>query len=602
MRTVLVWISISATLIGQVVDRPTGPIILRPYRTPQVVPAQLGNSMRIQNFIRAGKIYLTAQDAIALAIENNLDLEVERYNNVLAEWAIERAQAGGLLRGVTSGSSQIGLVASGQGISGSQASLGLTSNTGGSATPAGNAIVQQIGAVTPNLDPVLTNTSVFSHTTYPQSNAVQSQTTALVDTVHSYSTSLQEGFLTGGYVRINSSESYLKENTPTDILNPSVAPRAQIYMQHSLLQGLGRTVNDRFIRVALNNQAAADQTFRSRLINVITQVLNLYWDLVNYEQDLQAKREAYDIARKFADDTRNQIRIGTIARVEISRAEGELAARQEFLTQAESSEQLQQNLLKEAILRDGSRDADLPIVPTDALTVPETEELPPLRQLVAQAMTRRPDIAATALNTKSAEISTLGTSNGLLPTLTGFASFTDSGLSGTRQPGNGADPYFVGGLGNALGQVFRRNFPTNRVGLSFNTVPVFVDHADQADFAIDQLNLRQTQLSQQREINQLAVDVSNQVVALRQARARHAAALNARQVQEQLMAGEEKKFELSSSTIAAVVTARQSLAISRATELAALVAYKHARIALDQVLGQTLDANHISVAQAQRFR
>jgi outer membrane protein len=600
MRTLLVYVSIVSTLFGQVVDRPTGVVILRPYREPDVAPVQLTNSTRVRNFIRAGKIYLTAQDAIALAIENNLDLEVERYNNVLAEWAIERAQAGGPIRGVTSGSSQIGSVASGQGINGSQASLGLSSNTGGSATSAGSAIVQQIGAVTPNLDPVLLNTTTFSHLTYPQSNSVQSQTTSLVDDVRTYSTSLQEGFLTGGYVRITGAESYLKENTPTDVLNPSVAPRGQIYMQHSLLQGLGKSVNDRFIRVALNNQAAADLTFRSRLINVISQVLNLYWDLVNDEQDLQAKREARDIAQKFADDTRKEIQIGSIARVEISRAEGELASRQEALTSAENAEQLQQNLLKDAISRDEL--GDLPIVATDLLAIPDKEDLPPLRQLVNQAMAKRPDIVATRLNTKSDEISTLGTSNGLLPTLTGFASFTDSGLTGAPVPGNGADPYFAGGLLDAIGQVFRRNFPSNRVGLSFNTVPVFVDHPDQADFAIDQLNLRVTQMTQQREINQVAVDVSNQVVALRQARARHGAAVNARMVQEQLVTGEEKKFELSSSTIGAVVAARQSLAVARAAELAALAAYKHARIALDQVLGDTLEVNHVSVADAARFR
>jgi outer membrane protein len=608
MKRLVVWVSVSAMVVcqmpAQVVERPTGNIILRPYRAAVIAPLRLGSSSHVQDFIRAGKIYLTAQDAIALAIENNLELEVERYNTVAAEWAIERAQAGGPIRGVTSGSSQIGSVASGQGINGSQASLGLTSNFSGSATPAGNAIVQQIGTVTPNLDPVLLNTSVFSHLTYPQSNAVQSRITALVDNVRSYSTSLQEGFLTGGYVRINGSDSYLKENTPTDVLNPSVAPRGQIYAQHSLLQGFGKSINDRFIRVALNNQVAADETFRSRLINVVTQVLNLYWDLVNDEQDLRARREARDIAQRFADDTRTQIRIGTVARVEISRAEGELANRQEQLALAESTELMQQNLLKNAISRDGFSDAvaDLPIVPTDTLEIPEKEDLPPLRQLVLQAMAQRPDIAATQKNTKSAELSTLGTSNGLLPTLTGFASLTDSGLSGTPNPGAGADPYFAGGLGNALGQVFRRNFPTNRVGLSLNSVPVFVDHIDQGDYAIDQLQFRQTQLSQQREINQLAVDVSNQVVALRQARARHNAAKNARLVQEQLMAGQEKKFSLSSSTINAMVAARQSLAAAGATELAALAAYKHARIALDQVLGTTLDVNHVSVAQAGRFR
>jgi outer membrane protein TolC len=445
---------------------------------------------------------------------------------------------------------------------------------------------------------VLLNTSVFSHTTYPQSNSVQSQTSSLVDDVRTYSTSVQEGFLSGGYVRLTAAESYLKENTTTDSLNPSVAPRGQIYVQHSLLQGLGINVNDRFIRVALNNRAAADHTFRSRLINTVTEVLNLYWDLVSDEQDLQAKRQARDVAQKFAEDTRKEIQIGTIARVEISRVEGELANRQEQLVLAESAEQLQQNLLKSAISRDEI--GDLPVVPTDPLEIPKNEDLPPLRQLVATALATRPDIAATRLNTQSAEASTLGTSNGLLPSLTGFASLTDSGLAGTAQ--QGADPYFVGGLGGAVGQVFRRNFPTNRVGLSLSSVPVFVDHADQADFAIDQLNFRQTQLNQQRDINQVAVDVSNQVVALRQARARYAAALKARAVQEQLMSGEDKKFELASSTIGAVVLARQSLAFAESAELAALASYKHARIALDQVLGQTLETNHISVADAARFR
>jgi outer membrane protein TolC len=594
MRVALIWLTLISTLSAQV-ERPTGNIVLRPYREPVVAPIESANGARIQNFIRAGKLYLSAQDAIALAIENNLDLEVERYNGLLAEWAIERAQAGGPIRGVTSGSSQIGQVASGQGVSGSQASLGISSNSGGSATSGGSAIVQQIGAITPNLDPVLLNTSVFSHTTYPQSNAVQSQTTSLVDTVRTYSTSLQEGFLTGGYARITASDSYLKENTPTDVLNPSVAPRGQIYVQHSLLQGLGISVNDRFIRVALNNQAAADRTFQSRLINVIADVLNLYWDLVNDEEDLASKREARDIAQKFAEDTRKQIQIGVVARVEISRAEGDLAARQEQLAQAESTEQLQQNLLKNAISRVDI--GDLPIVPTGKLEIPAHEDIPPLRQLITEAMEKRPDIAATRLNTKSAEISTLGTSNGLLPTLTGFASITDSGLAGT-----GNVPYFQGGLGNALGQVFRHNFPTNRVGVSLNQVPVFVDHIDQGDFAIDQLQFRQTQLTQQREINQLAVDVSNQVVALRQARARHVAAQNAREVQEQLMSGEEKKFQLSSSTIGAVVAARQSLATARATERTALAAYEHAKIALDQVLGRTLETNGVSIAEAGRLR
>jgi hypothetical protein len=554
-----------------------------------VSPINPHDSPRIQNLIRAGRIYLSAQDAIALAIENNLDIEVERYNGRLAESGLVRAQAGGPIRGVTSGSSQIGQVASGQGINGSQASLGVSSNSGGSATPTGNATVQQIGAVTPNLDPVLLNTTVFSHTTYPQSNAVQSHISALLDNARTYSTSLQEGFLTGGYVRVTAADSYLKENTATDALNPSVAPRGQIYLQHSLLQGLGVNVNDRFIRIAINNRAAADATFRSRLINVVAQVLNLYWDLVHDQSALLAKERAQTIAEKFAENTRKQIRIGTLARVESSRAEGDLANAQDQLLQAQSAEQLQQNLLKAAISRDDL--GDLPIIPTDQLTVPASENLPPLRQLIATALAKRPDIRATRLNAESSQAATLGTSNGLLPTITAVASATDSGLAGTPQ--RGADPYFAGGLGSAVAQVFRRNFPSERVGVGLSTVPVFVDHADQADFAIDQLQLRQAQLNQQREINQLAVDVSNQAVALRQAATRHAAAVKAREVQEELIAGEEKKFALAASSVKAVVLARQSLEQAKSAELAALAAYRHARIALDQVLGETLERNHV---------
>ncbi len=548
------------------------------------------------------------QDAIALAIENNLDLEIERYGSVLAEWGIERADAGGLLRGVPGGSSQIGQVASGQGVVGSQNAAGVTSNTGGSAQPSGNAIITQIGPVTANLDPVFQESSSFSHTSTPQSNTVQSQTDSLVQNTRISNATFQQGLITGGYVRVTGSESYLKENTPTDVLNPSVAPRLQIYVQHNLLQGLGRKVNERFIRVAKNNVAASDQTFRSSLINVVTNVLSLYWDLVGDEEDLKAKRAALDLAQKFFDDTRKQIAIGSIARVEVSRAEGQLAGSQEQYSLALGTEQLQQNLLKTALSRNGLEDSvisDLPVVPLDHLEISDADNLPPLRQLIATALAQRPDIAATHINAASAEISAAGTQNGLLPTVQAFASVTNSGLSGKAVPNSTAgspDPYVVGGLGNALGQVFRRNFPNERVGVSVPSVPVFVDHIDQADYALDQLLLRQTQLNVQRDLNQLAVDVSNQVVALRQARARHAAAAKARGVQEQLLAGEEKKFSLASSTVGGLVAARQSLAAAQGTELNALAAYKHARIALDQVLGQTLETNHVSVDEGVKGR
>jgi outer membrane protein TolC len=584
------------------VEKPKAPVLVRPYQAPTVPPVRLGNSDRVRSLVRAGRIYITVQDAIALAIENNLDLEVERYGTVLAEWGIQRSQAGGLLRGVPSGAAQIGQVASGQGVVGSQRSAGLSSNTGSSATVGGNAFVSQIGPVTANLDTVLQNTSVFSHQTIPQSNAVLSQTTALIENTRIYSTSIQQGYLAGGYVQLSGNESYLNENAPTDVLNPSVAPRLQISVQQSLLQGFGNKVNSRFIRVAENNALAARETFRSRLINIVADVLNLYWDLAANQDDLAARIKERDSAQKFYEDTKKQIAIGTLARLDILRAESQFAASQEQVAQAESAEMLQQNLLKNVLSRNGAAEpplADLPLVPIDRKEVPASEDLPPFRALINHALMNRPDIIATRINTKSSELSAIGTENGLLPTLQGFASATNSGLSGTLNPqpdGNNANPYFVGGLGNALGQVFRRNFPNQRAGLILNPVPVGVDHIDQADNAIDQLQVRQAELSQQRAMNQVAVEVSNQVIALRQARARYAAAVKTRTVQQELYEGEKTRFQLSASTIASVVAAQQGVATAEAAEMAARTSYIHARVSLDEVLGDTLTANNVALA------
>ena len=314
------------------VQRPSGPVVLRPYRPTTVAPVRLSSSKRLVDLIRAGKLYLTVQDAIALAIAGNLDLEVDRYGPLIAEWQVQRAEAGGLLRGVQSGSSQIGQVASGQGVVGSQRAIGITNSNGGGNIGAGGAVVSQIGPVTANLDPVLQNTTLFSHTTSPQVNTVQSQTSALVDTSHIYNTSLQQGLITGGYVQLSANESYLKENTPTDILNPSVAPRVQLYLQHSLLQGLGANLNSRFIRVSRNSARAAQQTFRSQLSNIVVSVVNMYWDLVADRALLEAAAHSRDVAGKFLQDTKTEISLGALARVEIYRAEGELATRSREVT------------------------------------------------------------------------------------------------------------------------------------------------------------------------------------------------------------------------------------------------------------------------------
>jgi outer membrane protein len=583
------------------VKRPEGSVFVRPYQAATVPPIRLTNSEKLHSLLRAGKLYLTVQDALALAIENNLDLEVDRYGPLSAEWSLQRLQAGGPLRGVTSGNSLVNQVTGGQGVIGSEVSAGLASGGGNGGGGNGNAVISQIGPVTQNLDAVLQSATAFSHSTTPQSNAVVSQTDALVDSRYVLNTFVQQGFLTGGYVQVTANGSYLKENTPTDVLNPSVAPVAQIYVRHNLLNSFGKAVNNRFIRVAENNVTGARQTFRSQLLNLMASVLNLYWDLVTNNDMLRVRQQAVDTAQKFYDDTESQIKLGFIAKVEIYRARSELATRKRELGISIADVRLQENQLKNALIRD-ERDPALEaaeIVPLDHIEIPQTDELPSLRELVTQALTMRPDIALLNIGLENGKTSALGTANGVLPTLQVLASTSNAGLAGTAVPTPGqppAPPEYVGGLGTAIGQVVRRDFPSNRAAVLFQGT--IRNRQAQGDYGVDQLQLRQNDLVTRRTLNQLVVDISNQTVAMRQARARYATAADSRILQQQLVEKEHQRFSLGASTAAEVIAAEKALVAAQAAEITALSSYSHARVALDQVLGATLERNHISSEQA----
>ena len=434
---------------------------------------------------------------------------------------------------------------------------------------------------------------------------VQSQTEALVGTRHVFNNLFQQGLLSGGYVQVAANESYLKENAPSDVLNPSVAPVAQIYVLHQFLNGFGTGVNSRFIRVAEKNIGAARETFRSQLLNTVANVLNLYWDLVTLSDDLKVRQRALEQAQKVAGDTRKQIELGATARVDIFAAEAQVSARRQDVAIAQSSVEQQAIQLKNALSRNGIEEPAIDsaeVVPLDRIEVPANDELPPLRDLVARALAHRPDVALAKINDESSEISALGTANGILPTLQGRALVNARGLAGAYNPAseqpNPAN--FDGGLGTALGQVFRHDFGAEFgaglfVGQIHNRIP-------QGDYGVDQLQLRQGDLIERRNMNQIVVAISNQVTAIRQARLRYSQAADSRALQQELLEKEQQMFSFGTATIADVVAAQQSLLAAQSTEVASLSAYKHARISLDQVLGETLEANHISLEQARTGR
>jgi outer membrane protein TolC len=580
------------------VQKPSGVALLRPYRAQTVPAVRLNNSDRLHTLLRAGKLYLTVRDAIALAIENNLGLETDRYGPLLAQSALERALAGGPIRGVPSASAQVSSVNAGVGVAGSTASAGLGSGGGGGSGggSGGNAVIQQVGAITPNLDPVLQSSTTQSHLTQPQANRVLSQTNELIESARTTNTTLQMGLLTGGIVQYRNYEQSFKENAPSDSLNPAVGPHMDLAFQHSLLRGFGVKLNDRGIRIAKLNTGGSLEQFRSQLLDLVANVLNSYWDLVSAGDEWKARQRSEENAQKFYQDTQKEIAAGAIPRVELSRAAAEVATRRQDLVVALANLRQLENALKELLVRRSDPAVEAAeIIPLDSIQIPDTDDLPPLRQLVALAMAKRPDVAVSKLRDQTAEISLLGTQSPLLPSMTVTGQTYDRGVAGTPQATSGTppNPYFVGGYGTALGQVFRHNFPNYYGSVSISAS--LGNRTAQGDYGIDQLQFRQSQITEQRDTNNIVVDISARMSALRQARARHSAALNTRTLQEQLLAADREKFSSGIATFNDIINDQRALVAAQISEVNALAAYAHARVSLDQTLGETLERNGVSL-------
>ena len=583
--------------------RPSATVLIRPYLAPGVPAIRVADSARLAALMRGGALYLTLQDAIAVALENNIDIEIARYGPILAAWNLKRSEAGGALPGVPSGASQAGTVASGQGIAGSQAAAGLTGGGGaGNGGGTSNATITQVGPVTQNLDPSLQEASTFSHVSSPQANPRQTLSTVLISNTRVHNVSWQQGFLTGGGYTLSFSDHYLNESAVGDILNPSWAPNLSLSFQHNLLQGLGIAVNARTINVQKINLSTSDLTFRTQVIEVVVNVLNSYYAVVADEEDLRAKGSAVEAAQQFLQENKRREELGALSALDVTTAESQLAASQRDVVISETERLQNEVQFKNLLSRRGVLEpalAQARLVLLDRIVVPAADDLAPLDDLIQQALANRSDIAAAKANIQSAEISALGTLNGVRPSVQVIGGTSQAGLAGTAQhtPFGSPDPFVVGGLGTALGQVFRRNYPTERIG-AFAQVRIRNRQA-QADQGIDQLQQRQTELSTQKTLNQVQVDVSNYVVALRQARARHEAAVQNRILQEQLYKAEQEKFMLGASTPYNVVQAQRDLVAARAAEVSGLASYEAARIALDETLGATLEANHVSIDDAR---
>jgi len=588
--------------------------LTKPYRDPGIAPVNMANSNRLESLLRAGRLYLSLQDAIALAVENNLDVELQRYGPQLAQASLRRALAGGLLRGVPATiqqgpqSAQSQVVGGFTGGAGGGGGGGANAGGGGGAGASGT-VITQTGSAIQNLDPAFVSTYNWGHRTRPQSNTVTTGLTAVVFDQQSFSNAVQKSFLTGTTASLGWNMDGFTSNNPLNDINPSKSGNFQFLLNQRLLQGFGVAVNNRNIRIAKNNIRVSDLQFALQLITTVSAVQNLYWDLVSFNEDVKVKEQALSLAQKLYEDNKKQVEIGTLAPIEIVSAEAQVARRQQELVQSETVLLQQETIIKNALSRTGVSSpavAEARIVPTDPIRLPDAQPVQPIQDLFQQALANRPDIEQTRINLDNSKIGLKGSKSQLLPSLDITATLQNNGLAGLPNflpppPGiplnpNRVNPYFTGSYGRVLEQLFRRNFPDYSIGFQLN-IPIR-NRSAQADITIDTLNLRQAEINQQKQLNQLKVDIQNALIALQQARARHAAAQKERVLQEQTLEAEEKKYALGASTVFFVIQYQRDLAQARANEVVALGSYAKAEVEFDRVLGATLRNNNIEIAEA----
>jgi outer membrane protein TolC len=559
------------------------------YTPSTVLPINLANSNRIDSLVRAGHIYLSLADAIALALENNIDVEVQRYTFMLNETALKRARAGG-------------------------AAGGANVNAGGAGGGGGNIIGG--GGGIPSYDPVFTGNLNWNHLTQAQSNVVTSGgLTANVNEVQTANFGIQQGFVTGATAALALNNNQTSSNNPNNNYNPSTNSSLGLQISQPLLQGFGIALNNRNIRIAKNNVRASDYTFEQQVITTVNTVSQTYWNLVSATLDVEAKKQTLAQAQKLYEDNQKQVEIGTLAPISIVQAEAQVATSEADLLTSQGNVLIQETNLKNVISRNGLFSpafADASIIPTDRVRLPDVEPVEPVQDLVQRAVDRRPDLAQTRVQIENTRITMTGTRNSMLPQLNVVSTIQNNALSGeinpipNVNPLTGAtaprqtNPYFIGGYGNILAQILRRNFPNYSIGFQLN-IPLR-NRAAQADYTTAQLQLRQSELNLQKSVNQVRVDIQNALNNVQQARARYQAATKARVLQEQTLDAEEKKNALGASTVYNVILVQRDLANARQTEVTALTAYAQAKVQLDVATGTLLDHNNITLDEAKSGR
>ncbi|MBZ5642344.1 MAG: TolC family protein [Acidobacteriia bacterium] len=551
------------------------PHIFAPYVPTPVPEPVLVNSASLEQMIKDGKLTISLQEAIDLALQNNLDLTIQRYAPWLAEANILRTLSGGA--------------------------------SGGTIPALGNIPAQ-------NFDPQVTTTLSLDSRSIPVNNPITAGVggSAAVGNFSKLGThaaigdlTYSQGFHTGTAFSATFNNTRTSTTSTAGFFDPVVQSNFIFVGSQQLLNGFGLLANEHFIRIAKLNKNIADQTFQQQVITSVTAVANAYWELVFARGNVDVARQEIELANKTYSDNKKQVDVGTLAPLEIVQAEAQVATANQALIVAQTTVLQDQLTLLNLISKDPNSAAlrDVEIIPTDtANEAPAEVEKIPLEDLVKEAITKRPDVLQSSIALKGDDINVRATKNALLPVLTLSGEYATEGLAGNRTPTCTPTPCtplppIVTGLASSLGDMFTGVYPEYNAQISL-TIPIR-NRAAQANNVTALLNERQDEARYRQIMNNAAIDVHNAQIILEQARATLAAASQTRDLDQQTLDAEQKKFQVGASTLFNIVSDQNTLAAAKSAEVRARINLAEGKVNFDRAMARTLEVYNITIADAK---
>lgn len=579
---------------------------LNAYEPDSVPEPVLSNSAHLDRLMREGKLYLSLTDAIDLALEDNLDLAIARYNLPIANTDILRTEAGGSFRGVNTGVVQGtpggGVGGFGTGAPGAGAG-GTTSGAGGAGAGASGLVQSTLGTGTPisSYDPFINLNGGVEHQTSPVANRQIYGVPSLQLNTGQLNANFSQAFATGTSVSVAFFNSRQTTNSPYFNLSPTLSSTFRFQIQQELLAGFGFGPNLRYLRIARNNKRISDIAFKDQVIATVTQIENIYWDLVSAYEQTQVNEQSFSFAQQTLENTKKQLKLESAPAMDVMRAEAEVSKRDQDLTIARTSLQLQETLMKNAITKslDDPVLESMPVIPTDRMQTVSIEAAQPIQALIAQAQHSRPELAETDIDLVNRQISRRAARNALLPALSLIGFYGGSGLGGPLNPVYNLGPNVSSvpvDFGGALQNAFNNSSPDYYVGLNLN-IPIR-NRVAKADQFRSELEYRQAELRMEQLKKQVRIEVRNAQFALDQTGARVDAARKARDLAQRTFDITKKEQELGAGSSYQTLSSQRDLALAELDLVSAMTTYAKAKVELDRATGTTLEHNGILIQDA----